>query len=186
MRCLSRAALTIVLISIPALAWAPPWPIPILLDAIPVSDCGVVWEEPAVPIGAELILTATEAGDCSTGLCAWETIPGGIDLLGARLDVRLGWGGGIGGIFDVWVAIEDHCGVGCTRVLLYFDELFLGETSNQTTGAPEFIATGWGSGEASGNRLIIVSCGAKVHEITVWLLGDAVEGSAWSTIKALY
>lgn len=186
MRVLAILVLAVAVLSSPGRAWAPPWAVPITLDAIPASNCGESWTEPAGGVGAVLELASTEAGDCSVGACAWQTIPGGIDLLGARLDVHLDWGGGLGGIFDAQIAIEDHCGVGCTRVLLYWDELLLGETLNQTTGVPELIATGWGSGDGQGNRLVIASCGAEVSGITIWLLGDAVGETSWSAIRALY
>ena len=122
---------------LPTAAWAPPWAVTYTLDVIPVASCEEAWTEGPGGYQAEIRLRETEAGDCVAGSCLWAPAQGGVELQTARLDLLLPYDGGLSGIFSVDVAIEDHCGVGCTRVMVFWDDIPLGEASNASTGVPD-------------------------------------------------
>ncbi|MBM4118069.1 hypothetical protein FJ251_10095, partial [bacterium] len=77
----SCAALTLALLAMPSLAWAPPWPVTYTLDTIPVSACGVTWEDYGSGWLERALISfqSTEAGDCLVGLCSFAPVAGGVD-----------------------------------------------------------------------------------------------------------
>lgn len=172
-----------ILWTVSAFSTAPATTMTMTLDGIGVDTCGVGWREGS----CALHVAPTVTGDYSPpGSCAFNLVPDGIELLGARLVVDVGT---LAGIETVEVDLLEEGGKEHTRIYAYA----VGADTDY-----DFVMSWWNGGQTeqtvtmdvSAERLgmLVISGDASLIR-EVRLNGATLVGlpaQSWGTLKGRY
>jgi len=134
-------------------------------------------------------LTYTTEVDCESNLCSAEFLSDRIQLDGARLVFSFEQGEAFFCKFEV--NIEDHCGIGCTRIETY-SYLEWEPDEGWQYGEPDFIYTNSVTGTAESievfpfTHMVISSCDAALFGFHIEMDVASTDEDTWSTIKSTY
>lgn len=124
-------------------------------------SCGQPWTESGVGLRFEPI-----TDDCNPGACVFSrarNVPGNVYLAPSRLVIDAATVAG--SIVSVEADIQDFCGLGCTRLLLYDGATPVASVGNATLGTLETLRV-----QANGSAIthaVISSCSGVCFEVRV-------------------